>query len=171
MKEHSVFRQFRFDALGDPQDMPTHRCGVDASSDRQDIGQELGRGRIRNERGPARLQIKPLRRDVIGNEFHERRRGGASVSFSAWAAVKSRARQPHVAKQSAKYNRVAALASPPAAANFAAPSPLYPALGLSFDNPLLGGGKQNLALGERQSLWNRLDLTPGTEQSLPLDPP
>ncbi|MBB4200876.1 hypothetical protein GGD83_004705 [Rhodoblastus sphagnicola] len=84
-------------------------------------------------------------------EFRERRHGGLSVSFLACAAVKSRTRQPHIAKQRMKYNRVTALASPPAAANFTELPALGPSPGLCFDDPLLGGGEQSLAFGERQS--------------------
>ena len=131
--------------------MPTHCCGVDARRDRQNIGHERGGGSISNERGPARLQIKPLWRDVIGNEVRKRRDSGRPVPFSAPAAMQSRARQPHLAKQCVEYDGRAALASPTAAANITALSSVDPTFGLGFDNSLLGGGEQNLALGERQT--------------------
>jgi hypothetical protein len=151
MKEHRAPRQFRFGALGDLQDVLTHRRGVCARGDWHDIGQEFGRGGVRNERGPARFQIKQLRRDMMRNEFRERRYRRRPVPFAAQAAVKPWTRQPHVAKQCVEYDGIVAFASPPAVANLAAPSPFGPALGLGLDNPLLRSGKQNLALGEGQS--------------------
>jgi hypothetical protein len=50
-----------------------------------------------------------------------------------------------------EYDGIAALASLPAVAALAPPPPLGPGLGLGFDNPLLGGGEQKVALGKRQS--------------------
>jgi hypothetical protein len=97
-----VLGQVRFDAFGDAQDVPTNRRGVEAGGHGQDIGQKFGRGRVRDERGPARLQIKPLRRDVIGNEFPQRGFRDVSSPFLAWAAAESWARQSRVAKQGVK---------------------------------------------------------------------
>ena len=42
--------------------------GVGAGRDRQDVGEQSSRGGVGHERRPARLQIEPLRRDMIGDQ-------------------------------------------------------------------------------------------------------
>src|SRR3954452_20847323 len=111
----------------------------------------MSRRRGGNERSPARLQVEALRRDVIGDELRERRGGGRPVAITAGTAVKTRARQTHVAEERAEHERIAALAAAGPAACFTAAPPLGPGLGFRRDDPVLGAGEQRLALGKRQS--------------------
>ena len=72
--------------------MLTHRGGVCASDDRQNIGQELRGDDIGHERSPARFEIEPLWRDVMRNQLRKRRHSRRSVILQAarrWFARRS----------------------------------------------------------------------------------
>ena len=96
--------------LGDPQHVRADGAGVDRGPDRQDVGEQPGRGGVGHERGPAGLEVEPLRRDVVREqvlERRERRRPGPAPV--APAAVEARAREADVAEERAEHDRVAAL--------------------------------------------------------------
>ena len=111
--------------------------------DRQDVGEHRRRGGIGRQRGPARLQVEPLRRDVVGEEFLERRDGRRSGPVLTPAAVEARAGEADIAEERAEHDRVAALAMRsrfPQAVQCRCRS--IRAAACSLDRPALDGGEQ-----------------------------
>ena len=126
------------------------RC-VDAAPDRKHVGQQIGGCRIGHERGPARLEVQALRRNMIGKQLLQWRDRCRTVGLPPLRKVVARALEPDIAEQSPEGKRVAALAPELATADWAVPVFLEPAIDLSLNDPLLSGCQQSLALGQGQA--------------------
>src|ERR1019366_4824172 len=100
--------KFSLGALGHAQHMLSQGFGVGAGRDRQDFGQQSSSGGVGNERRPPRLEVEPLRSDMIGDQVAQWRHGSGAGRVLALAAMQSWAIQFDVAKQRAKYHRIAA---------------------------------------------------------------
>ena len=79
--------EFGLGTLGDAQSVLAQRGGVGAGRDRQDVGEQPGRGGVGHERGPTRLQIEPLRSNMVGDQIAQRRYRRRTVGALAWATM------------------------------------------------------------------------------------
>ena len=126
MKQGRSSSEFGLGALGHTQDVLAQRGGVGAGRDRQDVGEQSGRGGVGHERRPARLEIEPLRSDMIGDQVAQRRHRRRTVSALARATMQSRTGDCYIAIQRHEDDGMTALAAPTGATRLATAMPLRP---------------------------------------------
>ena len=90
--------------------MLTYRRCVDAAPDRKHVGQEIGGCRIGHERGPARLEVQALRRNMVGKQLRQWRDRCRTVGLPLFGNVVARALELDIAEQGPEGDRVTALA-------------------------------------------------------------
>ena len=121
-----LLAQFGFGAFGDTESVLAQRVGVGTGRDRQDVGEQSGRGGVWHERRPSRLEIEPLRSDMIGNQSAQWRYGRWTAGTLAWATMEPRAGDSHITIKRHEDDGITALAVPADTTHLATTMPFRP---------------------------------------------
>ena len=149
-EEGTLLPKLSFHAGGDTVQVVAHRFRVEGGPDGKDVLEQFHRDAEWNERGPFRLQIQHLGRDVFAEQSHQGAEAFACGGFAA-AALQSWGGHRDITERRTESERGSALAPQTFAACAAASMVSQERRGLGANDALLNAAQQLLGLGERQT--------------------
>ena len=137
-------------ARGDTPQVVAHRLRIERGPHGKDVPEQLHRDAERHERGPLRLQIQHLGRDVFGEQPRQRAEAAARCTLAA-TGLQSWTGHRYVTERRTELQRGSALAPKAPAARVAVAMVSDERRGLGADHAILNTAQQFLGLGERQA--------------------